>query len=342
MVGISTTTSASPRITPWRALTWLAAFLVIYPTGQWLLTAGIINGYLYLILVQICIFIIAAVSLNLINGITGQFSLGHAGFMTVGGYMAAVATTFWGLPFPVALLFGALCAGVLGFLVGMPTLRLKGDYLAIATLGMGEIIRVVFENIEPLGGASGFTAIPRPSPLLHIGSKHYGMWGWSLLCTVLVLFVIRQFIDSSHGRACVAVREDELAAETMGINTTYFKVLAFTIGAMCAGVAGGLLAHDISTIAPDSAGFLNSVAILVIVVLGGLGSLTGSAVAAALLTIVNALTSSFTNWRMIIYALLLIVLMIFLPQGVWQGGALLWRRLRWPWARPVGGATDAP
>lgn len=310
---------------------WLGVllFLAIFAGGQWCLQTGVVDAYYYRALVQICIFIIAAASLNLINGITGQFSLGHAGFMTVGGYTAAVLTRDYACPFPLALLAGAVLAGLLGIVVGLPTLRLRGDYLAIATIGMGEVVRVVFENIQRYGGPSGLSGIRTPAPLF--GPAHFSLWGWGMLCCGLTLFCINQFIHSSHGRACIAIREDELAAETLGIRCVRYKVLAFCVGAAFAGVAGGLLAHLVRIVIPDQAGFLKSVEVLVMVVLGGLGSLTGTVFSAIFLTLVNFFTADLTvyhpnmaAWRMVIYALLLILVMLIQPQRLWRN----WRRYR--------------
>lgn len=334
------TTTPSPstrlplhRFIPWRSLIWVAAFFIIYFLGLYLAQIDNEARYHYRAVIAICIFITAAVSLNLINGITGQFSLGHAGFMTVGGYVAAALTRDAGASFPLALLVGGAAAALLGVLVGLPTLRLRGDYLAIATLGMGEIVRVVFENIQPWGGAGGFSGIRTPKPLFPLEGHPFALWGWSLLVMMLTLFLISRFVRSSHGRACVAIREDELAAETVGIDVVRFKVLAFSVGAFFAGIAGGLLAHLVRTIMPSDAGFLKSVEILVMVVLGGLGSLTGSVIAAAVLTVINFITADSSIWpaflynhlaepaalRNVVYALLLVLLMIFRPHGLWPG-----------------------
>lgn len=321
---------SSPPRTGLYYLGGLLAFVAVYALVQMLFETETLNLVDYRVLVQICIYIIAASSMNLINGVTGQFSLGHAGFMAVGGYTAAACTHLLHWPFAPALLAGGLTAGLLGVLVGLPTLRLRGDYLAIATIGMGEIVRVVFENIHAFGGAGGFTGIMPPAPLFHLGSSDYALWGWAFLCMALTLLLITHFVRSSHGRACVAIREDELAAETIGINIVFFKVLAFSVGAAFAGVAGGLLAHFNYTITPDSAGFLKSVEILVMVVLGGLGSIAGSAIAATLLTLVNYFTADLQALRMVIYAVLLVVLMIFLPRGLLGKGI---RLPRWPWRK---------
>jgi branched-chain amino acid transport system permease protein len=249
--------------------------------------------------------IIAAVSLNLIVGFTGQLALGHAGFMAIGAYVSTVFTMKLGLPFLVAILAGALVSFLLGMLIGLPTLRLKGDYLAIATLGFGEIIRGLLINIDYVGGAAGINGVPKLTT-----------WTWLYALTLVSIFAIKNFINSTHGRACIAVRDNEIAAETMGINTTRYKVLAFSIGAFFAGISGALYAHHFFLIQPTIFDFNRSFDILVMVVFGGLGSLTGSVIAAIAVTALNALLIDFGGLRMIIYALLLIIIMVFRPQGL--------------------------
>lgn len=249
--------------------------------------------------------IILAVSLNLINGFTGQFSIGHAGFMAVGAYGSAILTVKLGLPYLVALAGAMVAAGILGLGIGLPTLRLKGDYLAIATLGLGEIIRVAILNIQYVGGASGFMGIPRMTD-----------FAYTFLFVVITIFVVKNIINSAQGRACLAVRENEIAADVMGIDTTKYKVMAFTIGAAFAGLAGGLFSHYYYIAHPGSFTFLRSFDILTMVVLGGLGSITGSVVGALLLTIVSAALSEYPEWRMIIYSILLILMMLRRPQGL--------------------------
>lgn len=249
--------------------------------------------------------IILAASLNLICGITGQLALGHAGFMSVGAYSSAILTMKFGMPFIVALLAGGLAAAVMGLIIGLPTLRLRGDYLAIATLGMGEIIRVILINIDYVGGASGLSPIP----------KHTS-WFWIFFCTVATVVFIKNFINSTHGRACISIREDEIAAETMGINSTKYKTLAFCLGAFFAGVAGALYAHNFFIIQPNIFNFFKSFEYLVMVVLGGLGSLTGSVLSAAGLTMVNVGLQRLPELRMIIYSLVLIIVMLFRPGGL--------------------------
>ena len=265
----------------------------------------IIGQFWQLNIILVCINIILAVSLNLINGYTGQFSLGHAGFMAIGAYAGAICTVKLALPLVVALAAGAVLAGFVGLLIGLPTLRLKGDYLAIATLGFGEIIRLTVLNIPYIGGASGLTGIPRLTT-----------FAWVFWLMILTVFIIKNLINSSAGRACIAVRENEIAAEAMGVNTTKYKVMAFTVGAVFAGIAGVLFAHYFYLVHPSSFTFMKSIDILTIVVLGGLGSMAGSIVGAVVLTFVSAVLASYAEWRMIIYAVLLIVVMIFRPQGL--------------------------
>ncbi len=288
-----------------RDLTGLAGAVALYAVAFGLMEIDLIGAFWQLNIVLICINIILAVSLNLITGFTGQFSIGHAGFMAVGAYLSAVMTVKLGLPFAVAILAGAIGAAILGFAIGLPTLRLQGDYLAIATLGLGEIIRITILNIPYVGGASGLMGIPR-----------YTTFTWAFFAMVLTVFFIKNFINSSHGRACISIRENEIAAEAMGVDTTKYKVLAFTIGAAFAGVAGGLFSHYFYIAHPASFTFMKSFDILTMVVLGGMGSITGSITSAILLTFISAALSSYPEWRMVIYSLLLIVLMIYRPQGL--------------------------
>lgn len=279
--------------------------IAVYALIEGLVLTGVINPYWERNIVYVCINIILAASLNLINGITGQFSIGHAGFMAVGAYVSAIMSVKLGFPLLVAIIAGALGAAVLGFIIGLPTLRLKGDYLAIATLGLGEIIRITILNISYVGGASGFMGIP-----------HYTNLPWVFFLTVLTLFFIKNFVNSTHGRACISIRENEIAAEAMGVDTTKYKVLAFTIGAAFAGVAGALFAHYNYIAHPNSFTFMKSFDILTMVVLGGLGSMSGSIIGATLLTFISAAFAGVPELRMVIYALLLVTLMIFRPQGL--------------------------
>ena len=283
------------------------AIILTFLIVQLLISTYIIDPYLQATLATICINIILSVSLNLITGFTGQFSLGHAGFMSIGAYVCALIT----LRYPTTLglllgLFGgAIVSAVVGFLVGLPTLRLRGDYLAIATLGMSEIIRILFNNMKITNGAAGLNGIPR---LVN--------WFWLFILTVGTVMVIVNFINSSHGRACISIREDEIAAESLGVNTTKYKVMAFTLGAFCAGIAGALHSSYFYFIEPSIFNFSKSIDILVIVVLGGLGSVSGSILASILLVIISTLLQSFTGLRMIIYGLVLVLIMLFRPQGL--------------------------
>ncbi|MGH3041724.1 MAG: branched-chain amino acid ABC transporter permease [Gaiellaceae bacterium] len=285
---------------------WLSIVLALIFFGimQYTISNGLLNPFYINTLMFIGINIMLATSLHLIIGITGQFSIGHAGFLAVGAYASAVMTMKLELPFIIAILAGGVIAAVAGMVIGIPSLRLKGDYLAIATLGFGEIVRIVLLNIEYVGGASGMQV------------SHLTTWPWVFACVMITVLVIRNFTNSTHGRACISVREDETAADAMGINTTYYKVAAFVIGAFFAGIAGSLYAHNFYIIQPSNFGFLKSFDILIFVVLGGLGSLSGSVLAAILLTIVTTFLQDYPETRMIIYSLVLILMMIFRPQGL--------------------------
>jgi branched-chain amino acid transport system permease protein len=291
----------------WLLVAVVAALAVSYFSAQF-------NRYYLGIAIDIGINIILAVSLNLINGHTGQFSLGHAGFMAVGGYTAAKFTLVlqtimppWAQPvlFLVALLLGGLLAALTGLAVGVPTLRLRGDYLAIVTLGFGEIIRVFFQTTEAFGAATGLTGIPNWTTFA---------WAWSF--AALTVFVVGCLVSSTYGRGFLAVHDDEVAAGAMGINPVRYKVTAFVIGAFFAGIAGGLYAHHKQFLSPGGFDFMKSIDIVVMVILGGMGRTAGVIVAAVLLTLLPEVLRGFADYRMIIYSLLIIVLMIARPQGL--------------------------
>lgn len=288
-----------------------------------------VNPYILQIIIYSGINIILAVSLNLINGFTGQFSIGHAGFMAIGAYSSASLTyylapqimaasflpllvTKW-IIFILALGIGGIASALAGILVGIPSLRLKGDYLAIVTLGFGEIIRVVILNIDAVGGARGFADIPEYTSLF-----------WVLCLATLTIVVIRNLMNSSHGRAFLSVREDEVAAEAMGINTTYYKVTAFVIGAFFAGVAGGLLAHYLLYLHTNSFTFMKSIEIIIMVVLGGMGSISGSIMAAVILTLLPEVLRPVKEYRLVIYSALLIIMMLTRPKGLFGTQELSW------------------
>lgn len=279
-----------------------------------------------------CINAILAVSLNLVSGLSGQFSLGQAGFMAVGAYVSVSVNVFLLSPLhgtavgdQVSLLLslaaGALVSALAGYLVGLPSLRLRGDYLAIATLGFGEIIRVTIQNIQAVGGPRGFIGIPTTTTPFLV-----------MLVLALCVLLTHRFVLSSHGRALLALRENEIAAEAMGVNTTHYKVQAFVVSAAMTGVAGGLFAHQSTIITPDSFNFMESVLIVVMVVLGGLGSVSGSIVGAFLLTILpEALRPlqdiTHVDLRMVIYSLILILMMLLRPKGMF-GRKELWEMFK--------------
>src|SRR5437899_405081 len=297
----------------------------------------LINAYYLDIVLGIGINIILAVSLNLINGYTGQFSLGHAGFVAVGAYTAASITTFGGPSFLAAfggaketvgvpalflsaLLAGGIVAAIAGFGVGVPSLRLKGDYLAIVTLGFGEIIRVIFQNIEAVGRSSGLKGI-----------APYTTFFWTFAWVVITIFTVLTLVHSTYGRGFLAVHDDEVAASAMGINTTRYKVTAFVVGSFFAGIAGGLYAHLKTFIAPAGFDFMMSIEIVTIVILGGMGNTPGVIAAAVLLTLLpqglrlvaGLQIGGFSlHWvaemRMIIYASLIILIMLTRPQGLFS------------------------
>lgn len=291
----------------------IATLAVIYFLIIGLLKFNVLTSYDMQIISLVNVHIILAVSLNLINGFTGQFSIGHAGFFGVGAYLSAYLTKIIGLPFFIALVCGAIAAALIGIAIGLPALRLRGDYLAIATLGFGEIIRIVILNIPSVGGARGFSGVPS-----------HTNFGLTFLLAVVTIIIIKNFINSKHGRACIAIREDEIASESLGINTTYYKVVAFAIGALFAGLAGGLFVHYMQYISPTPGqiGFLKSIDILIMLVLGGLGSLTGSVVAAIVLTLLPELLRGFAEYRMVIYPIILLIMMLFRPSGLLGGKEL--------------------
>ncbi|MDD3833028.1 MAG: branched-chain amino acid ABC transporter permease [Oscillospiraceae bacterium] len=280
------------------------------------INTGVIGRYNTQVLTLVCINIILAVSLNLVTGVLGQLVLGHAGFMLVGAYASALFTKNIGLPlsvsFPISLLLGGLLAALFGVVIGIPALRLRGDYLAIITLGFGEIIRVVSYNLEITNGAKALSGIKslsnrqNPSP----------MFIYAFLIAVFIIVILFTFGRSRHGRAVISIREDEIASESMGINTIYYKLFVFVFAAFIAGVAGGIFAHNYGTIDPAKFDFNRSVEILIMVVLGGMGSITGSIISAGSLTILSEKLRDFSQYRMILYSVILIIVMLFRPSGL--------------------------
>ncbi len=289
--------------------------VVLLFVGLQLLSQNVLSTYQNKVLLLVGINIILAVSLNVATGYLGQLPLGHAGFMAVGAYTSALFTKYCTWPEPVAfaagLALGALMACLFGVLIGIPALRLSGDYLAILTLGFGEIIRITLNNIDNvLGfslfyGAKGLKNIPKYSDLLSV-----------FLCVVLTCFFIHTMLKSRHGRAVLAIRDNEIAAESCGIQTTYYKVMAFSFSAAFAGLAGGLYAGYLGVLDPSGFDFMKSIEILVMVVLGGMGSMLGSILSATVLTILPEALRSFSDYRMVLYSVVLIFMMIFRPGGL--------------------------
>ncbi|HOB43893.1 MAG TPA: branched-chain amino acid ABC transporter permease [Bacillota bacterium] len=268
-----------------------------------------LSAYYYQLFVIACINVIMAVSLNLVTGCAGQLSLGHAAFMGIGAYTAAIVTLSWDVPFVLALISGSVSAAFFGLLLGLPTLRLRGDYLAIATLGFGEIIRVAILNLEITGGAFGLRGIPKETNL-----------PIAFTSAVAVCLASKRLTKSRFGRALIAIREDEVAARAVGINSTFYKVSAFVISASCAGIAGGLFAHWFRYLNPSSFAFAESIEVLSMVVLGGIGSPEGSVMGALVLTFVpeflRGLSSFVSQYRMLFYGALLVIMMLIRPQGL--------------------------
>lgn len=298
------------------------AILLFHITVSILILTGTLNNYLSNILITVCITIIMTVSLNVTTGLLGQLALGHAGFMAIGAYASALFTMQSGMAFalslPISLLLGGAVAAVFGMLIGIPALRLRGDYLAIITLGFGEIIRVVIENLSFTGGASGLTRITRMSRAFSEDRALSStiQFGLVFFITVLIITSIFTLGRSRHGRAIISIRENEVAAEATGIPTTRYKLFAFTVAAFFAGIAGGLFAHQTSILNAKMFGFNKSIEYLVMVVLGGMGSITGSVVASVVLVALPEVLRGLAEYRLIIYALLLILMMLFRPSGL--------------------------
>lgn len=265
----------------------------------------IIDPYYLRIMVFIGINIILALGLNLITGVTGQLSMGHAGFMSLGAYTAAILSVHFSAPFFLAIAAGALVAALFGFLIGIPTLRLEGDYLAMVTIGFAEIVRVFFLNFEPGGKAVGFSGIPQSTTFIIV---------WGLV--IIIILLNTQLLRSRVGRSLYAIRENEIAAEACGVNTTRMKVTAFTVGSLLGGLGGGLYAHYMYYINPQDFGFMKSIELLNMVVLGGMGSIPGTIIGVVILTIAPEVLRVVAEYRLLFYGALLVILMIFRPNGL--------------------------
>ncbi|MDD2903135.1 MAG: branched-chain amino acid ABC transporter permease [Syntrophales bacterium] len=268
------------------------------------------------------IYIILAISLNLIIGYAGQVSLGHAAFFGIGAYISALTSLYWGFPFLLAALSAILFSGVCGLLLGLPTLRLKEDYLAIVTLGFGVIVDLVFLNLEITGGPDGLAGIPSPR-ILGLSFRSPVMYLFlTLFMVLLTLALTYRLVHSYHGRALRAIRDHEVTAQVMGINTPAYKVAIFTLAAALAGLAGSLYAHYITFINPESFGLHTSILALCMVVLGGMGSIAGAVVGALALTVLPELLRSFKAYQDLIYGGLLVALLIWRPEGLLGRGKL--------------------
>ena len=296
----------------------LAAFGVVMALCE----SGLADSYIKGIMMTACIAIIMTTSLNLTIGVLGQLTLGCCGFEAIGAYVAALASKYMvaagiGVDpttrFLITTLLGGIVACVFGILIGIPALRLHGDYLAIITLGFGEIIRVIIQNLKVAGGM-GLDKGAAGQALIGIDrTANLYVVFWITVVTVVLLFM---FARSRYGRAVKAIRDDEIAASASGINITYMKVLVFAISAFFAGIAGGIFAQYIGSLNPSMAGWLQSINYVIMVVFGGMGSLTGSIVSAIGLTILPELLRAFSTYRMLVYSVALVLIMIFRPQGI--------------------------
>jgi len=299
-----------------RTIATVIAFVLVYAVIKVLNLAGILNAYYIQLIMLVGINIVMTVSLGMVNGFTGQFSIGHAGFMAVGAYTSAVITTVWlhtsttnpwvGYPvFIVAILAGGLLAAAAGYLVGAPSLRLKGDYLAIVTLSANELIRTVIRVTDVLGGPRGLGGIPKFTTLEVV-----------FVFAIGSVVLMRNYLFSSHGRSMKAIRDSEIAAEATGINTTRQKVFVFVFSAFFAGVSGGVFAHLLQFIHPDNFSFVKSLEYLIYLYVGGATSISGAIVGPAIFTLLPELMRSLQSWRMVIYPLILILTMIFRTEGI--------------------------
>lgn len=278
--------------------------VIIYILLTILVSSGILSRHYQSLLVPIGVNIILAVSLNLTVGFLGELTLGHAGFMSVGAYAGCLFVLKMNLPtyieFPLALIIGGIVAALFGIIIGIPALRLKGDYLAIVTLAFGEIIRSIFTNLQITGGAGGLKKIPK--------TANYTI---AFIVVIITIIVISNLVKSRHGRAICSIRDNVIASESVGINVVYHKLLAFVVAAFFAGVAGVLYGHNLGILKPDTFDFNKSIEILLIVVLGGMGSIRGSIISATIITILPEVLRGLADYRMLIYAIVLIVMMIF-------------------------------
>ncbi|SHI96731.1 branched-chain amino acid ABC transporter permease [Lutispora thermophila] len=265
-------------------------------------------NYITGILTLAGINLMAVLGLSLLTGFTGMFSFGHAGFMAIGGYTSAMMTVKFGLPFIPALLIGGLVAALVSSVIGKLTLNLKGDYFCIATLGFGEAIRLILDNVQYFGGARGWPGIPHHTNLLNV-----------VIINIVAIFILANIVRSKHGRNMIAVREEELASQIVGINVFRYKLISLMISAAYAGIAGGLMAHYMTFLQPKMFSLTKSTELTIIVIFGGLGSISGSVLGALVLTSLPEILRAFSNWRLVIYGLAVVIIMITRPSGLMGG-----------------------
>lgn len=293
----------------------IVAIIAIYILILTLLNGNILSRQYKSIVIPIIVDIILAVSLNLVTGFLGELSLGHAGFMSIGAYTGALISVYSKFPplptIIIAMLAGSTIAAVFGFIIGVPVLRLRGDYLAIVTLAFGEIIKSIINSIKFMGGAKGLTKIP-------LYTDYQNFW-IAYICMIITIIFLLNLVKSRTGRAITAIRDNDIAAESVGINISKYKVTAFVIGAFFAGLAGVIYAHNVGLIKPTTFDYNKSIEILVIVVLGGMGSISGSIIAAIILTLLPEFLRGADNLRMLMYAIVLIIMMIVNNSKIKQG-----------------------
>jgi len=312
-------------------LTILAFLFFVLAVGMsW---AGTLSSYIQLVLMFVGVNIIMSSSLNLVNGYMGEFSCGHAGFMAVGAYTASLVSVWcftagsvfgpnllppaWAaVLFPFILLFGGLMAALAGLLVAVPSFRTRGDYLAIITLAVNYIVKSAIENIQPIGGARGFMGMGRVVNGMKEVADIPWMMIWTWIFVFLTILLIKRFVSSTYGKGIIAIREDEIAAEIMGVNTRRAKMVAFMLSSGLAGLAGGLFAHILGYINPGSFGIMKSTEALVMVYLGGMGSLSGSVLSAVFFTLLLEILRPLQLYKWVVVPLILILLMLFRTEGL--------------------------
>ena len=275
------------------------------------------------IVILSCINLIAVLGLSLLTGFTGSFNFGQAGFLTIGAYVSTLMTMKLHTPFPIAILAGMVAAGLVSIPLGYPTLKLKGDYFAIATLGFAEAIRLLVENLEKItGGSRGIPSIPVKVHLAYL-----------LPLTLVLIWLMRNYISSKHGRSCVAIREDEIAAKAIAVDAFRYKQLSFFVNGLLAGMSGGLLAHYVGFIQPSMFGIQKSTELIVMVIFGGMHSVTGAVVAAVILTALPEVLRAAAAWRLVMYGAAVVFIMIARPEGLLGSWELSVRSIRQLWSQ---------